>query len=398
MPWKERSKAMMRMEFVEAVVSKRMTKSEACRVFGISRPTGDKWITRYLQGETMEDRSRAPFHVANRIAPEVEQALVEYRKQYAALGAVKIRRMLEDEHFAHLPSASTINAVFKRNGLITKEASQAATPYQRFEKAVPNEMWQADFKGDFKMLNGERCHPLNVIDDCTRYNLCCDPKPDETLVSVQPSIERIFREYGLPRIFLCDNGNPWGVAQSTGFTRFEVWLMDLGILTIHGRSLHPQTQGKQERFNGSLKRECLQHTKIADMNDAAIQFAAYREFYNNKRPHHALSLDTPASHYVVSERKFPDKIESWEYPSGYELRRIKDSGYFTYRGQGYFLSEALGGRVVAVRESSVEGCITLHYRQFKIASIDVDRRVFRFKKIYLTDADPRFDNPYTAKL
>lgn len=398
MPWKESSKAMMRKEFVETVLSKQLTKSQACRAFGISRPTGDKWIGRFIQGESMKDRNRAPFHVANRIAPEVEQALVEYRKRYAALGAVKIRRMLEDEHFENLPSASTINAVFKRNGLISKEASQAATPHQRFEKAVPNEMWQADFKGSFEMLNGKRCHPLNIIDDCSRFNLCCDPKPDETLLSVKPSVARIFREYGLPRIFLCDNGNPWGVAQSTGFTHFEVWLMDLGVLTIHGRSLHPQTQGKQERFNGSLKQECLKYAQIVDIEDAARQLAAYRDFYNNKRPHHALGLDTPASHYVASERKFPDKIDSWEYPSGYELRRIKDSGYFTYRGQGYFLSEALGGRVVAVRESSVKGCITLHYRQFKIASIDVDRRVFRFKKIYLTDADPRFDPQQPQKL
>lgn len=391
MPWKESSKAMTRAEFVEAVLSKQLTKSEACRLHGISRPTGDKWITRYLQGETMEDRSRAPFRVANRIAPEVELKLVEYRKQYAALGAVKIRRMLEDERFENLPCASTINAVFKRNGLISKEASLAATPYKRFEKAEPNEMWQADFKGNFAMLNGKRCHPLNVIDDCTRFNLCCDPKPDETLLSVQPSMERIFTEYGLPRVLLCDNGNPWGVAQSTGFTHFEVWLMDLGVLTIHGRSLHPQTQGKQERFNGSLKRECLKYAQIADMDDAARQLAAYRDFYNNKRPHHALGLDTPASRYVASERKFPDKIEKWEYPREYELRQIKETGYFTYGGQGYFLSEALGGRTVAVRPSSVKGCITLHYRQFKIASIDVDKRVFRFKKIYLADSDPRFE-------
>lgn len=398
MPWEERSKAMMRAEFVEAVLSKRLTKSQACRDFGISRPTGDKWIKRYLNGESMEDRSRAPFKVANRIAPEMEQTVIEYRNEFSALGAVKIRRLLEDAHHKNIPCASTINAVLKRNGLISKEASQAATPCQSFEKDTPNEMWQGDFKGDFAMQDGNRCHPLNVLDDCTRFNLCSDPKPDETLASVKPSMERIFREYGMPRIFLCDNGNPWGVAQSTGFTRFEVWLMDLGILTVHGRSLHPQTQGKLERFNGSLKRECLKYIQIADMDDAARQLAAYREFYNNKRPHHALGLDTPASRYVPSERKYPSRIEAWEYPKEYELRRIKDSGYFTYRGQGYFLSEALGGREVAVKESSVEGCITLYYRQFKIARIDIDKRVFRFKKIYLADADPRLEAPEHKKL
>ena len=393
MPWEERSKPMMRKEFVDAVLSGKLTKSEACRECGISRPTGDKWIKRAMNGESMEDRSRAPFHTANRISKEMEALLVSYRKLYPALGALKIHRIMEDEGFTNLPSVSTFNAVFKRNGLITKEASQAATPYQQFEKKTPNEMWQADFKGYFTMGNGQRCYPLNLLDDCSRYNLCCDPKPDETFESVQPSMIRVFREYGLPKIFLCDNGNPWGVSQSTGFTRFEIWLMDLGILTIHGRALHPQTQGKEERFNGSLKRELLRYVQIANMVEAAEELAKYRQFYNNKRPHRALNLDTPASRYQTSERKYPEKITPWEYPAGYELRKIKDSGYFTYGGQGYFLSEAFGGKTVAVRESSRPGCITLYYRQFKIARIDMDKRVFQYKKIYLAEGDPRFEQP-----
>jgi len=393
MPWKESSKAMLRKEFVEAVLSHKLTKSQACREFGISRPTGDKWINRAKNGESLNDRSKAPFRVANRVSADVEQAVIAYRIQFPSLGAVKIHRMMKDDNFEPLPCPSTINAILKRNGLITKEASLAATPHIRFEKAEPNEMWQADFKGDFKMLNGQRCHPLNILDDCTRFSLCCDPKPNETLQSVKPSMERIFQEYGLPRIFLCDNGNPWGVVQSTGFTRFEVWLMELGILTIHGRGWHPQTQGKEERFNQSLKRELLKYVQFSDMEDAARHLEEYRQFYNNKRPHHALGLDTPASRYKPSERKYPQKIEPWEYPSGYELRRIKDTGYFTYGGQGYFLSEAFGGKVVAIRESSLPGCITLHYRQFKIARIDIDKRVFQLKKIYLVDGDPRFEPP-----
>ena len=393
MPWKESSKAMLRNEFVEAVLSGKLTKSQACREFGISRPTGDKWIARTLAGESLEDRSRAPFRTANRISKEMEELIVSYRKLYPALGALKIHRIMQDENHKNLPSPSTFNAVFKRNGLISKEASLAATPYQRFEKETPNEMWQADFKGYFTMLNGQRCYPLNVIDDCTRYNLCCDPKPGETLQDVRPSMVRVFREYGLPRIFLCDNGNPWGVSQSTGFTKYEIWLMDLGVLTIHGRALHPQTQGKEERFNGSLKREHLKYVQIADMEDAARELAAYRQFYNNKRPHHALGLDTPASRYKPSDRKFPEKIEPWEYPTGFELRTIKETGYLTYAGQGYFLSEALGGKMVAIRESSHPGCITIHYRQFKIARIDMDKRIFQYKKIYLAEGDPRFDPP-----
>ena len=389
MPWKESSKTMLRKDFTDAVLSGRMNMSHACRMFGISRPTGYKWIARAMSGDSMDDLSRAPRTVANRIAPEVEKKIVEFRNDYPTIGAVKMRRMLEDDRFEPLPSASTINAVFKRNGLITREASLAATPYKRFEKDEPNEMWQADFKGDFSLANGERCHPLNVLDDCTRYSLCCDPKKDETFRSVAESLERVFREYGMPRIFLCDNGNPWGVAQTSGFTKCEVWLMDLGILTVHGRSLHPQTQGKQERFNGSLKRELISQVEIADMEEAKRLFSEYRQFYNYRRPHHALDLDTPGSRYKPSDRKYPDRIEDWEYPSEFELRLVRGNGYFSYRGRNYFLSEALVGKTVAIRESSQPGCITVHYRQFKIARFDLEQHVLVFRRIYLAEGDPR---------
>lgn len=125
---------------------------------------------------------------------------------------------------------------------------------------------------------------------------------------------RLFREYGLPFSFLCDNGNPWGTVQSTGFTRFEVWLMELGVLTLHGRVRHPQTQGKEESFNRSMTKELLANAHIADLADAQRQFDAYREFYNQERPHHALNLDTPSQHYRPSERPYPERITQQKPP------------------------------------------------------------------------------------
>ena len=389
MPWKARSKAMLREEFVKEVLSKEGTKSELCRKYGISRPTGDKWIERYLKGESLDDRSKAPFKTANRISADIEQQIVAYRNKYPAIGAVKIRRMMLDEGYRDLPSASTFNNVFKRNGLIEKQDSLNSTPYQRFEKDEPNDMWQADFKGHFAMENGERCHPLNIIDDCTRFNLCSDPLPNETFNGILPSMKRIFEEYGLPKVFLCDNGNPWGTVQSTGFTRFEIWLMDLGILTIHGRIRHPQTQGKEERYNRSMTRELLDQTTFRDFDDTWKKCAEYRRFYNEKRPHCALNLKTPASKYTPSPRKYTEKPEIWEYGAEYKLVKVKSTGFFNYKGQGYFLSEAFGGKQIAVRESAKPDCITLVYRNFKIGRINVDKRVYEFKKIYLIDGDPR---------
>jgi transposase InsO family protein len=315
--------------------------------------------------------------------------IVDYRLKYPAIGAVKIRKMLENEGYSELPSASTINEIFKRNGLITPQASEAAKHIIRYEKSSPNEMWQADFKGNFAMKNGVRCYPLNIIDDCSRFNLCCEPLEHESLDIVRPVMVRLFREYGLPFSFLCDNGNPWGTSKSTGFTRFEVWLMELGILTLHGRFMHPQTQGKEERFNGTMTRELLKQREFSDTEDAKNAFDEYRNFYNNKRPHHALGLDVPAARYRPSSKAYPEKIEEWEYPDGYVLQSVRDSGYITYKGQKYFLSEVFGGKRIAIKESHISNQITLHYRQFVIGRIDTEKRVFIFKKAYLAENDPR---------
>lgn len=290
MPWEAKTVEMKRREFVERVLSHEASKTALCREYNISRPTGNKWIRRYQAGESLQDLNRAPHTVANKVSADMEQMIVQYRLKYPAIGAVKLHRMLEDEGYTNLPCARTINAILQRNNLIAPEASNAVKPYQRFEMEQPNEMWQADFKGHFEMKDHVRCHPLNIVDDCSRFNLCCEPLPGESFADVQPSMIRIFQEYGLPKTFLCDNGNPWGTAQSTGFTRFEVWLMDLGILTIHGRIHHPQTQGKEERFNQSMTRELLKQTKFLNMEDARKKCQEYREFYNQKRPHMALNL------------------------------------------------------------------------------------------------------------
>ena len=383
MPWKGQTMEERREEFVRRAIAKERSKSALCEEYGISRPTGDKWIQRYTHGELMSDQSKAPFHTPNRTDTRTEDEIVALRKKHPALGAKKIKRMLENEG-KKAPAYSTINEIFHRNGLITKEASEAATPYIRFEKAAPNDMLQIDFKGHFAMSNGQRCHPLTVIDDHSRYCLCLDAKEDEQYEGVRSSVATLFGEYGLPNVVLCDNGNPWGTPQSMGYTRFEVWLMDLGILTKHGRVRHPQTQGKDERFNGTLKKELLNHRQLHDLAHAQSQFGEFRSFYNNERPHHALDLACPAQRYRKSDRRLPDRIGEWEYGQGFTVRQIKDSGYLTYQGQGYFLSEAFGGRRVGIRESdSADNIIWILYRQFCIAKLDIDNRCFISKNPFI---------------
>lgn len=392
MPWKERTVEMNRAEFVKRALAKEKSKSALCLEYGISRPTGDKWIKRFLEGEGFEDRSKAPFHTANKIKEETEALIVEARIKEPAIGAMKIHRMLQNKGKVDLPCVSTINAVLKRNNLITQEASQAATPYKRFEKEAPNIMWQADFKGNFAMGNGNRCHPLSVIDDHSRFCLCADAKPNEKREGVEESFRRTFKEYGMPKTLLCDNGNPWGTSQSTGYTQFEVWLMELGILTIHIRPWHPQTQGKAERFNRSFKDERLKFYVPYDLTDANRQCAEYRDFYNNERPHHALNLDVPVQHYKPSKRAFTGKIADWEYGQEYELRKIKGTGFITYENQGYFFSEAFKGKTIATKPSSIDGYLNLYYRQFRVGRIDLKERTIVSRKCYLIKEDPHETN------
>lgn len=388
-PWKERTVEMDREEFIKRVFAHEKSKSALCREYGISRPTGDKWIKRFTLGEGLKDRSKAPFHTPNKINAEVESLIVNVRKKEPAIGAKKIHRILKNRGYVNLPCISTVNAVLKRSNLITQEASRAATPYKRFEKESPNIMWQVDFKGHFAMRNGQRCHPLSVLDDHSRFCLCADAKQNERREGVEESFRKIFREYGMPQMLLCDNGNPWGTSQSAGYTIFEIWLMNLGILTIHIRPMHPQTQGKTERFNRSYKDERLKFYIPYDLPDADRQRAEYRNFYNSERPHHSLSLDVPAQHYKPSNREFIENIKEWEYGMEYELRKIKSSGFLTYGGQGYFLSESFGGKTIAMKPSSKDGFINLYYRQFRIGRIDLKERAIVTRRSYLIADDPR---------
>jgi transposase InsO family protein len=391
MPWEAKTVEMTREEFISEVIRHQKSKAKLCREYGISRPTGDKWLKRYKNGEGFKDRSHRPFKTPqNKTATEMEQLIIERRQEEPGIGAVKLKRILESEGKQDVPSHSTINIILKRNNLIRAEDSEAAKPTVRFEHEHPNQMWQADFKGHFQLGNGERCHPLSVLDDCSRYCLCADAKMNERREGVQPSFERVMRENGQPRILLCDNGNPWGASQSSGFSGFELWLMDHGILVMHIRPGRPKTQGKVERFNGSYKAERLRFHIPYDMQEAMQNRLEYQEFYNHIRPHHALGLDVPAKHYQSSDIVFQEEVEEWKYSGKNEVRKIKSSGYLTFCGQGYYFSEALGGREIELRQSTrYKDLFYLCYHEFWLGKLDVKNRVITSRKAYLIHGDPR---------
>ncbi len=356
MPWGEKTVERSREEFISEVLLGEKSMSQLCREYGISRPTGYKWLKRFQLGEEMTDRSRAPLHSPNKIGSELLSRILEERERHPYWGPRKLKRVLENQG-VQAPAASTICRKLKDNGCISKEASQNASPCLRFQREQPNELWQTDFKGDFALMDGARCYPLTVLDDCSRYSLCIDVKSNQQEAGVMESFERLFKEYGKPLELLCDNGNPWGSKHPTGYSDFELWLLDHDILPIHGRPRHPQTQGKEERFHKTMMDELILHVEIRDLSQAQAYMDSFRHTYNYDRPHHALALDVPASRYYPSSRPWETEPEPWEYPEGYEVWQVSTGGDFMYQKKRYRLSATLSKRRICLTPSAIPGVI-----------------------------------------
>lgn len=381
MPWEERTVERSRRRFVEEVRSEKASISELCRRYGITRATGYKWLRREEGGAGMQDRSHCAFHIPNRTGAEMEGKVLIQRVEHPAWGGRKIKRRLEDLGTEKVPAASTVTEILKRNGCIDPKESLKHKAFTRFERKSANELWQTDFKGDFGMGNGKRCHPLGIIDDHSRLVLALDAKGDQKLPGVQETFTRVYREYGLPRAILCDNGNPWGNSQCIGYTLFELWLMRLGILPIHGRLYHPQTQGKEERFNQTVKRELISRVTIRDLKHAQEVFDPWLRMYNTERPHEALKLDVPANHYRPSPRPFPEKEPVWEYDTDWEVRKVNSAGFMHLDGRKHFLGEAFAGQQVGIRHSPKSETLEIGYYGFSVACYSLEERLFVSKKI-----------------
>jgi transposase InsO family protein len=359
--------------------------SVLCRKYGVSRPTAYKWLKRDETHESFGSRSKAPLHIPNKTCAATESLILQTRDRYPCWGSYKLKVYLERKGAAGIPSAKTITAILHRNSRISEEASAAAAHWKRFEMPAPNDLWQTDFKGHFAMENGFRCHPLTVTDDMSRFNLCISAKGNEQLKGVRDSFLSLFREYGLPKMVLCDNGPPWGFTSVFGYTRFEVFLMDFGVLPIHGKPLHPQTQGKSERFHKTLKNELLRQVSIKDLQHAQEKFDAFRKEYNEDRPHCSLDYAVPADRYRSSDKAMPCKVEEWEYPGECAVKRVRACGCIRFRNKDLFLSESFYGHNVALIEAQNGSTMNILYRNFKIAEIDLRNGGLSSKKITKLD-------------
>ena len=349
MPWTSKTIMDQRLEFVALSCGGRLAHAELCRRFGISRKTGYKWLQRAGPDVAVLDaanRSRRPLSSPWQLSASIETQILRLRNDYPAWGARKLRALLEPllEAGQVLPAASTVHQVLVRHGCITAEASKASEPFHRFEHPAPNILWQMDYKGHFPLLNGQRCHPLTVLDDHSRFNLVLHASYNEQTAPTQQALIQAFRRYGLPQRMTMDNGSPWGNDRQHGFTPLTVWLMQLGIRIGHSRPYHPQTQGKDERFHRTLKLEVLRNTSFANTEECQQRFDQWRELYNHTRPHEALNFQTPSNRYEPSNRSFPEHLPPIEYDTHTIIRKVQDHGIIHFKGFEIRTHKALKGR------------------------------------------------------
>lgn len=351
MSWRHTEPMKERLAFIVEFERGERTMSELCSVFNVSRKTGYKWIARKREEGVsgLADRSRAPHDHPNALDPEVARQLLELRARHPDWGPVTLLSWLESRApDKKLPVPSTVAELLRRHNLIeARSRRRRSIPYGApFAQAhAPNELWSADFKGQFRVHDGHLCYPLTASDSASRFLLCCRSLGRPTFMQTQPWFERVFRCYGLPAAIRTDNGAPFASTALGGLTRLSLWWLKLGIIPERIRAGHPEQNGRHERIHGTLKRACPVRSTLSAQQRA---FDEFRHVYNTERPHQALKGQTPHSRYCVSTRTYPRKLPELSYPEGFLVRRVAPAGTVGLLGRHWYVAGVLRGEPVGL--------------------------------------------------
>jgi putative transposase len=355
MPWKELSAMDAKLRFVGDCLRGDEPMTVLCERYGISRETGYVWKRRYLAegGRGLEERSRAPNHVARATPEGTIERLVELRRARPYWGARKLLAVLRRRHPAETwPAPSTVTDILRRAGLVNAGHRRhrpvpVAQPFAAVERA--NDTWCIDFKGWFRTCDGERCDPLTVTDAHSRYLLAVRIMPERS-DPVRAAMDEVFGEYGLPLAIRSDNGSPFASIGAAGLSVVSVHWAKLGIRLERIVPGHPQQNGRHERMHRTLKAETTR-PPAASLAEQQARFDRFREDFNHHRPHEALGQQPPGEHYRASPRQLPTAVPEPWYDADHAVRRVRPTGEIKWGGASVFISQALAGEPVGIAEA-----------------------------------------------
>lgn len=348
-----------KVRFIATAAQGDSSMAEVCRQFGISRKTGYKWLGRYRAANVdgLKDRSRARHTQARQTPAAVEEWLVALKGQHPTWGPKKLVARLRWQQAEGrlppglvVPAPSTAGVLLQRQGLVrprrtTPPAVGRTQPAAAVDGA--NTLWCADFKGQFRTGAGTWCYPLTISDAASRYVLRCQALTHTSTAVVHPLFELSFREFGLPRAIRTDNGPPFASTGLAGLTPLSVWWLKLGIRLDRIDPGKPQQNGRHERMHRVLG-EDTRAAPAASLRAQQRVFDRWRAVYNHERPHEALAMATPASHYQPSPRAYPRQLPAISYPDADAVRRVRPNGTIRWQGREVHVTQALSGEPVGL--------------------------------------------------
>lgn len=355
--------------------------SELARRYGISRETFYQWKRRREGGDAdwFRDRASIPGTCPHRTEARLAEAVTAMKRRFPSFGPKKVRaKLLEAQPRVAWPSASTMGDILKQAGLTAARSRRRREPSPGEIVAggvVANDEWSMDFKGWFRTRGGLRVDPLTVVDTACRYLLTVQIVPPD-YAGVRSELERVFGEAGLPAAMRSDNGPPFGSAGAGGLSRLSVWLLRLGVEVRFIPPGSPQDNGRHERMHREMKGS-IACAPARSAGEQQIRFDAFRNHYNEERPHEALGQTPPARHWRASGRRLPRRVAEPWYDAEHEVRRVRGSGEIKWRGAEVFIGEALAGETVGLRELEKGGHL-VSFCGHRLGAIGRDGRFLRF--------------------
>jgi transposase InsO family protein len=362
-----------RTQFIADYLRQTLSMTELCDSYGVSRKTGYKLVDRYLRHGPagLEERSRRPHESPSRTADEIVAAILEARRRHPSWGGKKLLALIQKRHQDwDLPHRSTVCDILSRHGMVPKKRSRRRVGHPGKPTSsilAPNDLWSADFKGQFKTGNGSYCFPLTVTDGFSRYLLGCQALNSTAVQEAKPVFTRLFKEYGLPKRIRTDNGVPFATNTLARLSKLSAWWVRLGVLPEFIEPGKPQQNGRHERMHRTLKAETTRPAS-ASLPAQQRRFNTFRAEFNHERPHEALDQLTPASLYRPSSREMPNKLAPLVYPDRFEVRLVSSNGGIRCRCGWVNLSTVCAGEYVGLEEID-DGVWNVHFGALKLGRL-----------------------------